>query len=180
MKATWLENMSVALAALVTGIMAGFFYTYTFNVNLAMLEVDGPTYATVQSLFNRNVRHPMFFVCFFGAAVVPAAALACNWRRYRSLSFWMVALASLLYLAGVVIFTANVNLPLNAYTESWNPLALPADWVATRDAWNDANTVRVGVAFASFVLCIAALVVRASERDVIREGAPGNAKIGNC
>ncbi len=43
-----------------TGIMAGFFYTYTFNVNLAMLEVDGSTYAVVQSLFNENVRHPMF------------------------------------------------------------------------------------------------------------------------
>ncbi len=37
--------------------MAGFFWTYSDNVNLAMLQVDGATYATVQSLFNMNVRH---------------------------------------------------------------------------------------------------------------------------
>lgn len=164
MKLIWLENASVALAAVIIGIMTGFFYTYSFNVNLAMLAVDGATYATVQSLFNQNVRHPIFFVCFFGGAVVPVLALACNWRRYRSVAFWMVALAGLLYLAGVVAFTAQVNLPLNAYTESWNPVALPADWVATRDAWNRANAVRMSVALAAFLLCVAALVIRASER----------------
>jgi hypothetical protein len=45
-----LDNGSTLLAAFVTGIMAGFFWAYTFNVNLAMLEVSGQTYAIVQSL----------------------------------------------------------------------------------------------------------------------------------
>ncbi|MEZ5702419.1 MAG: hypothetical protein R3E42_11505 [Burkholderiaceae bacterium] len=47
-----------ALSLLAMGIMAGFFWTYSINVNLAMLEMDGPVYATVQSAFNRHVRHP--------------------------------------------------------------------------------------------------------------------------
>lgn len=46
--------------------MAGFFATYSANVNLATLELNGPTYAQVQSAFNRNVRHAGFFACFFG------------------------------------------------------------------------------------------------------------------
>ena len=63
-----LENLALAAAIIVFGLMAGFFGTYTFNVNLAMLKVDGPTYATVQSLFNQHVRHAGFFSIFFGEA----------------------------------------------------------------------------------------------------------------
>jgi uncharacterized membrane protein len=160
LKAAWLENGSIALAALVLGIMAGFFVTYTFNVNPAMLQVDGATYATVQSLFNRNVRHFLFFIFFFGGAFFPALALAINYRHFRSNAFWMVAAAGVLYLAGVIVLTASVNLPLNYATESWNPQALPADWRSVREAWNSANAWRVAAAFSGFVLCLAALLAR--------------------
>jgi len=63
------EKTSIALAAAVLGLMAGFFWTYSYNVNLAMLQVDGATYATVQSLFNVNVRHAAFFMLFFGGGL---------------------------------------------------------------------------------------------------------------
>jgi uncharacterized membrane protein len=171
-RTSYLENGALALAILVTGIMAGFFYTYTFNVNLAMLEVDGATYARVQSLFNTNVRHTMFFVFFFGGGAAPIVALAANWKRWRTAGFWLIALGGLVYVLGIIVFTSAVNLPLNAYTESWDPAAVPADWAATRDAWNSANAVRVGAAFASFCLYVAALVARASAGRVV-EAADG-------
>ncbi len=161
-RTTYLENGMLALATLVTGIMAGFFYTYTFNVNLAMLQVDGATYAIVQSLFNQNVRHVVFFVFFFGGGALSVLALAVNWKHYRTAPFWLMAAAGLLYVLGIIVFTANVNLPLNYYTESWDPQALPSDWAATRDAWNTANATRVGVSFAAFLLYLAAFVIRAS------------------
>jgi uncharacterized membrane protein len=163
MRITYLENATLALTTLVTGIMAGFFYTYTFNVNLAMLQVDGATYATVQSLLNQNVRHPVFFAFFFGGGAAAVIALAFNWKHYRAVSFWLMAAAGLLYILGIIAFTANVNLPLNAYTESWDPKALPSDWVATRDAWNNANAIRVFVSFVSFLLYVSAFVIRASK-----------------
>lgn len=162
MRTTLLENGTLAIATLITGIMAGFFYTYTFNVNLAMLEVDGATYATVQSLFNQNVRHIMFFVFFFGGGVVPVVALLANHKHFQTIPFWLIAGAGLLYVLGIIFFTSAVNLPLNTYTESWNPQALPDDWAATRLAWNNANAVRGGVSFLSFLLYLVALVIRAS------------------
>ncbi|WP_071518792.1 DUF1772 domain-containing protein [Geitlerinema sp. PCC 9228] len=163
-KRIYLEQGSLALAAFVTGIMAGFFWTYTFNVNLAMLEVDGETYATVQSLFNENVRHPMFFTFFFGGGAVSLLALAANWRRDRTLPFWLIIAAGALYVGGIIIFTAKVNLPLNDYTESWNPQALPTDWKATRDAWNEANALRTGTSALSFILYLVALAIHPSKR----------------
>ncbi|MEO0564039.1 MAG: DUF1772 domain-containing protein [Chloroflexota bacterium] len=159
---TYLENSTLALATLVTGIMAGFFYTYSINVNLAMLEVSGETYAVVQSLFNENVRHLLFFVFFFGGGATAGLAALANWRQYRHASFWLIVLAGLLYVFGVIVFTANVNLPLNAYTESWDPQNLPADWSQTRLAWNRANAFRVFTSGVAFTLYIVALVIRAS------------------
>lgn len=156
------ENGAIAVASVLLGLMAGFFYTYSFNVNLALLQVDGETYATVQSLLNQNVRHAGFFVCFFGAGGMSLVAAAVNFRRWREASFWLVAIAGVMYVFGVIVFTRQVNLPLNAYTESWSPSALPVDWEAIRTQWNQANAVRVWVSLSSFCFCLAALVLRAS------------------
>jgi uncharacterized membrane protein len=156
------ENITLALALVTTGIMAGFFYTYTFNVNLAMQNVNGETYAIVQSLFNENVRHVIFFIFFFGSGAAAVLTLLANYRHYQQMSFGLLVAAALLYIGGIIIFTANVNLPLNAYTESWNPQALPADWEQTRSAWNQANAWRVAASSGAFLLYTGVLVARAS------------------
>lgn len=172
---SYLENLSLAAAAIVFGIMAGFFWTYTFNVSLALQQVDGPTYAAMQSLLNQNVRHFAFFTFFFGGGVFGAVALWLNFRHWRDTSFWLLAAATLIYILGIILYTRLVNLPLNYYTESWNALNLPADWEATRDSWNEANAFRVIASFLSFILCMVALVLRASRRHLAagaeREGA---------
>ncbi|MCB0196637.1 MAG: DUF1772 domain-containing protein [Anaerolineae bacterium] len=162
MRFTIIENGLVAVATIVFGIMAGFFWTYTFNVNLAMLQVDSETYATVQSLFNQNVRHFMFFIFFFGGGFFSVLALLGNWRQWKSVSFWLLAVACVVYIFGIIVFTAQVNLPLNYYTESWNPQQVPADWMSIREQWNQANAIRVGTSALAFVLSLSTLVIRAS------------------
>jgi uncharacterized membrane protein len=158
------ENALIAVACTTFGLMTGFFWTYSFNVNLALLQVDGPTYAVVQSLLNRNVRHIAFFVLFFGAGIAPLVAALVNYKHRKSLAFWLVVASGVAYLLGVIFFTREVNLPLNAYTESWAPLSLPADWATTRAKWNEANAVRVWVSLFSFLLCLLALVLRGSHK----------------
>lgn len=159
---SWLENGALMWAIIVFGIMAGFFWTYTFNVNYALLAVDGPTYATVQSLLNMNVRHAMFFVFFFGGGFFSMLALAINYKHWRQLNFYLLLAAALIYVVGIITFTQQVNLPLNYYTESWNPEQLPADWESIRSQWNQANAIRVATSFSSFVLATLALLLRAS------------------
>ncbi|MEZ5535580.1 MAG: DUF1772 domain-containing protein [Thiolinea sp.] len=157
------ENGSLLLAIIVLGIMAGFFWTYTFNVNYAMLEVDGATYARVQSLFNVNVRHFMFFIFFFGGGFFSVLALLINYKHWQGHDFHLLLAASLIYLFGIIAFTHQVNLPLNYYTESWDPLNLPADWERIRAQWNQANTIRVVTSFSAFLMAALALLLRASK-----------------
>ncbi len=64
------------------------------------------------------------------------------------------------YALGIVMFTREVNLPLNAITESWTPSTLPADWALTRDAWNSANNFRAWLNAALFALGLVSLMQR--------------------
>ena len=148
------------LAIIWLGIMAGFFSTYSANVNLATLQFDGATYATVQSAFNRNVRHWLFFAFFFGPPVLCALTLFASWSERKRGWFWCVVVAGIAYTLGIIVFTQQVNLPLNATTESWNPNALPADWERVREQWNTANLFRSVLSMTTFVLVVIALIWR--------------------
>ena len=153
-----------ALAVLWLGLMAGFFGTYSANVNLAMLQMDGATYATVQSAFNRNVRHALFFALFFGPPLWCALTLATAWRNHRALWWRLLAVVSVAYLLGIIAFTHQVNLPLNYTTEAWNPQALPPDWAKVRDQWNAANLWRALLSLGCFATALGTLVGRLAGR----------------
>ncbi len=145
---------------LALGLMAGFFSTYSANVNLATRELDGPTYALVQSAFNRHVRHALFFAAFFGPVPLGLLGLAAAWRE-RARPWWrLLACVVVAYALGIVLFTREVNLPLNHLTESWTPATLPADWADTRDAWNRANLFRALLSTALFSASLCTLALR--------------------
>lgn len=162
MKTTYLENLTIAITVIMFGIMAGLFWTYTFNINRAMLVVDGETYATMQSLFNVNVRHTMFFSFFFGGGAFSVLALLANFKHRKTLPFALLAVASVIYIVGIIAFTGVLVLPINYVTEAWNPQNVPADWEMVRAQWNQYNAMRVGTSGSAFVLSVLALVMRAS------------------
>ncbi len=157
---TLTQNLSLSLFIIMSGIMAGFFWTYTFSVNPAMLQVSGEYYATVQSLFNVHVRNPMFFTFFFGTGAVGVVVCLLNLPHRGHWSFWLIIAATLVYILGVIVYTRQVNLPLNYDTESWDPKNLPAHWEAVRSQWNSANAIRVITSGAAFVFGVLALFSR--------------------
>jgi uncharacterized membrane protein len=165
--ASW---VGLVLAVFGLGIMAGFFATYTGNVNLATLELDGATHALVQSAFNRNVRHALFFAFFLGPAVFCLLALA-SARRERPGWWWLVGFIGLSCVLGDIVFTREVDLPLSRLTESWTAATLPADWAMTRDAWNLANAWRAGWSALLFALGLAALIWRAASVHGVPPGS---------
>lgn len=142
------------------GIMAGFFGTYSANINLATATLDGPTYALIQSSFNRNVRHFLFFVFFFGVLPLSLGVLVQSWSQRHCLWWRITAASGLTYLLGIVVFTRQVNLPLNYLTESWPSGAVPANWAEVRDAWNQANLWRAGLSACLFAMGLWTLVER--------------------
>jgi uncharacterized membrane protein len=107
----------------------------------------------------------LFFLFFFGAGAISFLATAINYKHIKHSSFWLIAVAALVYILGVIVFTAQVNLPLNYYAESWNPAELPNDWGMVRASWNQANAIRVVTSFVPFLLSIIALCTRCTSRS---------------
>jgi uncharacterized membrane protein len=157
-----LSTLSLALhvvALFFLGIMAGFFCTYSANVALATAQFDGPLYAVVQSALNRHVRHALFFCFFFAPPLWCLLAVAAGWPA-RAAWAWMLLAAAVLYTLGIIFLTREVNLPLNATTEAWNPAALPPDWAEVRERWNLANLWRSAISACAFALALLALALR--------------------
>jgi hypothetical protein len=114
----------------------------------------------VQSGFNRNVRHALFFAFFFGPVPLGLLTLLTA-RRQHARAWWrLTALIVLAYALGIVWFTREINLPLNLLTESWAPATLPSDWSAVRDAWNRANLWRAVLSASLFALGLLGLCLR--------------------
>ena len=92
-------------------------------------------------------------------------AILLNLKQRRSFSFWLLLLAAVIYILGIIAYTKQVNLPLNYYAESWDITNPPNDWETTRASWNSANLFRVGTSFTAFLLCVIAFVIRSSRSD---------------
>src|SRR5688572_33447176 len=104
------RNLTLALATLATGLVAGVFYAYAVSVNLGLAAQPDASYVATMQAINERIENPLFFASFFGAALFPLAALAAHYsRRPRSGRFWLIALACVLYIGGSFLLTAFVN-----------------------------------------------------------------------
>jgi uncharacterized membrane protein len=152
------RSLTLALATLTTGLIAGTFYAYSVSVNLGLAAQPDATYVATMNAINDRIENPLFFLSFFGAAVLPLAMLGYYYRRPRSGRCWLVALASVLYIGGSFMLTSFVNVPMNNQLATVDSDA-PARVLATaRDAyerpwvfWNGVRTVFSVLAFLALI-----------------------------
>lgn len=153
-----------ALATVLLGLMAGFFFAFAIDVVPAMRELDAQAYITTQQAINRVVRNAVFGATYFGSALMPllaALALYASGQRrtgHAWLALWVV------YFGAVFWLTREINVPINNALAQWNPAAPPPDWAAARERWNDANLVRAVAA----ALCFAGAVASMAWRGIPR------------
>jgi uncharacterized membrane protein len=67
--------------------------------------------------------------------------------------------AAATFLAGSIVDTAVLNVPINVKISAWKAGSAPADWTAERDKWLEAHWIRTASGSASFLFaalgCIA-------------------------
>lgn len=150
----------LTVSAVLGGIMAGFFFTYSASVVLALDTLSASAYTTVMQSINETVLNVVFGVAFFGAVLVPAVSAAVVLLQ----GDWTAPYGQLL-LAGVVIYligtfavTILIHIPMNDYIATWSTTSPPDDWAAVRSRWALWNHGRTTAALVSFVLYLAAIV----------------------
>ncbi len=146
------QRLTLALATILSGLSAGFFYTYSASVTRGLALVTDEIYVESFQAINSTVQNVAFAVIFFGSIPAIVVALAASWRGAGTLVRSALALALGLYLIGVLI-TVTGNVPLN--TELAEATPLTADLASTaragyEDGWNRLNLYRTVFFVASF------------------------------
>ncbi|WP_156755191.1 anthrone oxygenase family protein [Actinokineospora pegani] len=139
-------------SAVATGLMAGVFFAFSTAVMPGLARGSDRTFVETMRQVNAAIQNPLFFLGFFGSALLPAAAA---WWSHRAGDGPATAWALVGLGCSLVSFlvTVVVNVPLNNRLD-----AAGEDFTAARAAyerpWNRANTIRT-------LACTAALAALA-------------------
>jgi uncharacterized membrane protein len=160
--------LSLAGATITTGLVAGVFYAYAVSVTLGLGAQPNASYIATMQAINEKIQNPLFFLSFFGAVFFLLAALAVHLPRPRLGRFWLIALASALYVGGGFLLTVVVNVPLNEELARVVGDASAGELARARAAyegpWNLWNGVRTVFSFLAFVVLVGACLLREDRR----------------
>ena len=147
------------IAALGSGLMAGFFFAFSVSVMKALGRLPPAQGIAAMQSINVVVINPVFLIAFFGTAA------ACVAVAISALSGWSepgaayLLAGALLYLAGSFLVTIVFNVPRNdelaAVDQSSAAAAtLWAGYLTTWTAWNHVRTAAALAAAAALSLAL--------------------------
>lgn len=146
-----------ALLTLSFGLMAGFFFAFSFTVMPGLdLLAEAAAIDAMQAI-NVAVRNPVFFAGFALPPVLAfALALGCLVTGHRGTGL-LLLVTGVIYLAGVVALTATINVPMNrALAEGY--LSGHAGWLDWSAAWTGSNHLRMLAASLALLMASLAMV----------------------
>jgi uncharacterized membrane protein len=156
-------NLIQVAAILLTGLVAGLFYSYDCSVIRGFRNIGDREYLIAFQSINRAILNPYFFVSFVGSLLVlPVAA----WLSYKSgtpASFYLLIAATIVYAAGVFGVTMFGNVPLNNEVDQLNIAGATPDAISAlrhkfETNWNRLNAIRTYASILSFLLAILSLL----------------------
>ena len=146
------------VAAVLAGLFAGLFVTFSYAVMPGLRRTDDPTFAGSMREINVAILNP-FLALVFGGSVLTSIVAAIIGFDDEAARWWLVAGAALVLAAGVV--TIGINVPMNERLEAGVSAGEPPSSLreAFEAPWVRWNLVRSVLSTAGFVALLVALVV---------------------
>ena len=145
----------IALAALVTGMMAGNEFAVIVFFHPALYGLPGETHARAAKAFAGRLGAVMPF--WYAATLLLLSLAAWQLRRVNEFAFSAVCAAAIL-MAAVVIFTIFYMVSINNRISNLNVETLPEGWKTDRMAWDAAHRGRAAALALIFALLLIGLV----------------------
>jgi uncharacterized membrane protein len=156
--------LTLALATLTTGLVAGVFYAWSVTVIPGLADLPDASYVASMNAMTERIANPLFFASFLGAVPFLVLALVVHLRRPRSGRIWLIALACVLYIVGGFLMTMIMSAPMAYQLTSVDPEAPARVLAEARDAyegpWNFWNGVRTVFSTLAFVALMGACLLR--------------------
>ena len=153
----------ILFSTLVCGLMAGLFFTWSYSVMPGLARVSDSVFLDAIKSMNRAIQNPLFFSCFFSAALLLPASTYMLWNNAGTPSFWLLLGASFAYWTGVMGVTIFGNVPLNNKIDAFHHKNASEEDRAIQRArfegrWNRLNYIRTASSLAAFALVTIAIL----------------------
>ena len=161
---TSLFKIAFVVTAFLLALIAGLFYSYAVSVNPGLGRLSDSEYLRSMQSINRAILNPMFFASFMGSLIMLPLS---TWMSYRTggydLTFYLVLIATVLYVVGVFGVTIFGNVPLNEALDRFDIQKATADEIKSRRMmfeipWNRLNLIRTLANLLSLIILLAAIV----------------------
>ena len=157
------QHFALIITATTTALIAGLLYAYSCSVNPGLGKLSDQVYIASMHSINREIQNPLFFISFIGTLLLLPITTWLQYKVSMSSAFFLLLIASLLYIAGVFAVTMLGNVPVNEALDKVNLQSASAEELANRRLqfeirWNRLHTVRTIAAFISLLLVIVACV----------------------
>ena len=154
-------SISLLVTTFLTAIMAGFFYAFSVCVVLGLGKLANGPYLESFQLINRAVLNPVFFITFFGTIPMLLITSYLYYKSGINQQFWLVILATVIYIIGSAGVTFLGNIPLNETLDAINLATLDGGdqekvRLAFEKPWNTFNLTRTIASTISFILLLLA------------------------
>jgi uncharacterized membrane protein len=146
------------IAALGSGLVAGFFFSFSFVIMGSLERVPAAQAMVTMQTINVVVLNAWFFAAFFGTALICLALAVLAFMPWSSDSITLL-LGCALYLIGTIFVTMRFNVPLNNALAKADPasddgVVLWARYLKVWTAWNHMRTAAPLAACACFILAL--------------------------
>jgi uncharacterized membrane protein len=153
----------LAVTTILSGLMSGFFFAYTFSVNLGLAKLNNKEYLTAMQSINKQVLNPIFYISFFGT-LFSLVISSIMYFDIHSTKFFLIFFSCISYVIGVLGITATRNVPLNNQVELFDITKASEESIQTmrtifEKPWLYWNNIRTLASFVTFVCLVIALTL---------------------
>ena len=159
-----LQTVSLLFTTLLTGLLAGVFFTWANAITPGIGRLNDISYLKAFQHMNRTILNPLFFVVFLGPLLL-SPATAYLYKANPAHILWILIVAAIIYFLGVFMITILGNIPLNEMLDKINLGDLSVQEAKDlRDKfetkWHNFHLIRTVASTISFSLLILACLIR--------------------
>lgn len=153
-------NLILIASALVSGLIAGLFYSYSCSVNPGLGALSDVGYLAAMQSINRVILNPPFFLSFIGTLLLLPLSTYQHFGSGQRF-YWLLG-ATLVYAIGTFGVTLFGNVPLNDALDKVNLTSSAQELAQFRlrfeIPWNRLHFIRTVASVVSFAMVVMACV----------------------
>ena len=158
------ETIILALAILLTGLMAGIFFTWSNAVKPGIGKLSDIEYLRALQSMNRVILNNAFKIIFLGAIIAVALVPVFYFNLYPKNIFWLFVFTLVIYWIGVFGVTVSGNIPLNEILDKTNLESITSEEIKTlrksiEVKWNNFNLIRCISSAITFLILIISFLI---------------------